>query len=436
MVTVSMAGKNKGEGGKEIVRLVDENSDVLFVDYDGTAVAGYSFEEVAKLSTLPNPPAHEGLKFQEWNWTLAEIKSVNQPVVVGALYVTNDGKSRVYIETPLDNKEVSLWVNQSVANGALVEWGDGSTETIAGTGNVNPKHTYVNKGEYVIKISTANGVVSIGNTSSWNNGYSIVDANFFVKFEQGNHSINYGCFRDCFLVKSISFSTNGITSDVITRRMFYGCKHLQCVVLTRALNTLSSETFDESYGLKYIALPITITTTDGMTNLYKLRRYNGHKATIKYGPKGNCSAPLILNEGLTRIGQTGGYYQLQGDVAVLPDSVTTIDSYAMTYVCGVKKLVFGKGITSIPTYVCQYGFFTEVEIGENVTSIGSGSFSSCTKLMRIRFNSKTPPTLGSTNVFGSKDATCVISVPIGSLAAYTSATNYPDSTKFTYIEED
>lgn len=45
------------------------------------------------------------------------------------------------------------------------------------------------------------------------------------------------------------------------------------------------------------------------------------------------------------------------------------------------------------------------------------------------------PNMGGASCFSSLPTTCVISVPTGSLSAYTSEANYPDPDTYTYIEE-
>ena len=121
------------------------SNDVNFIDYDGTIVASYSAADFANLSAMPDNPTHTGLTAQGWNWTLANAKAqvlISGGLDIGQMYVTSDGKTRLYI-TLFDNVKMSptLYFNQSVSNGVLIDWGDGSTaETVSGTGNLNVTH--------------------------------------------------------------------------------------------------------------------------------------------------------------------------------------------------------------------------------------------------------------------------------------------------------
>lgn len=51
-----------------------QSKDVNFYDYDGTLVYSYTWEEAEQLTELPAGPTHDGLTFQEWNYTLDDIK--------------------------------------------------------------------------------------------------------------------------------------------------------------------------------------------------------------------------------------------------------------------------------------------------------------------------------------------------------------------------
>ena len=143
--------------------------DITFYDYDGTIVTSWTLEELATKTALPDYPSHEGLTCQGWNWTLDAIKALNRPVTVGAMYITDDGATRLHIRiATVGRMTVPLYIGQTVANGVSIDWGDGSTaETLAGTGNVNTSHIYAEPGDYVISLMPQDGcTLSFGNGSS------------------------------------------------------------------------------------------------------------------------------------------------------------------------------------------------------------------------------------------------------------------------------
>ena len=71
--------------------------DITFYDYDGTIVTSWTLSELAAKTALPDYPSHEGLTCQGWNWSLADLKTTNRKMNVGAMYITDDGKTRIYI---------------------------------------------------------------------------------------------------------------------------------------------------------------------------------------------------------------------------------------------------------------------------------------------------------------------------------------------------
>lgn len=112
-------------------------SGVKFIDYDGTELYSYTTAQALALSALPANPIHTGLTAQGWNWSLANIKAYltkypNAMVVVGQMYITDDGKTRIHIHLGEERKSpmVGICVNGSVD----VDWGDGTAhDTLTGT---------------------------------------------------------------------------------------------------------------------------------------------------------------------------------------------------------------------------------------------------------------------------------------------------------------
>ena len=147
---------------------------VTFYDYDGTIVASYTLEEAQALTALPDAPTHDGLTFQGWNWSLADINALTRSMNIGAMYITDDGKTRLHIHiADKARSTVPLYISQTVANGITIDWGDGSaTETLAGTGNVNTSHVYGVAGDFTISLTIADGcALGFGHNS---NNYCIM----------------------------------------------------------------------------------------------------------------------------------------------------------------------------------------------------------------------------------------------------------------------
>lgn len=69
-----------------------------FYDFDGLPLFSYWADELAQLSALPTPTReHEGLTFDGWNWTLADLRSVSF-AAVGACYHPTAGGTRIEVD--------------------------------------------------------------------------------------------------------------------------------------------------------------------------------------------------------------------------------------------------------------------------------------------------------------------------------------------------
>ena len=100
----------------------------------------------------------------------------------------------------------------------------------------------------------------------------------------------------------------------------------------------------------------------------------------------------------------------------------------------VEKVVLGDTITTIGNSAfANASKVEEFRIPSSVTSIGTNCFQYAWP-SKLIFEGNTPPSVSS-NTFSGLDASrTTIYVPTGTLADYTSAQYYPDSTSFTYVE--
>ena len=131
-----------------------DNTAVIFADYDGNLIDTWTWDEVATKTALPTPPAHTGLVFEGWNWTLEDIKTdtTGQVITVGPYYHTESGLTEIDIEVNEING-MNLQLSLSECNYNTIDWGDGVvTEKVQ-----QPSHIYENSGNYTIKISNYGG---------------------------------------------------------------------------------------------------------------------------------------------------------------------------------------------------------------------------------------------------------------------------------------
>ena len=265
--------------------------EVNFIDYDGTVLYAYTVSEAAALTELPPLPSHAGLICQGWNWSLDDIKALGRSVVVGAMYITDDGKTRLYITIPSNSmagrpparSDVPLYIQQTVANGVTIDWGDGSpTETLDGTGNVNTTHHYDEAGDYVITLEPGEGCeLGLGAGSS---SYCVMGSagtngrvycNMLQKVEIGRGVTGIGsyAFQRCYSLLSITIP-DGVTS--IGNYAFQYCYSISSITIPDGITSIGSSAFSTCYSLASITIPDGVTSIGNYAfqNCYSIKEYH------------------------------------------------------------------------------------------------------------------------------------------------------------------
>ena len=249
--------------------------DITFYDYDGTIVTSWTLDELATKTALPDYPSHEGLTCQGWNWSLADLKTTNRKMNVGAMYITDDGKTRIYIR--LEEGRTSPMLGVCPNGTVTVDWGDGTIpDTLTGTDTTvvqwTPNHAYAAPGEYVIKL-TVNGTMGFyGDLSSIAGGaillYSSgkddrnsVYRNSVQKIEIGNGvtSIGQSAFCYCYSLASITIP-DGVTS--IEQYAFSSCSSLASITIPDGVTSIEQFAFNTCYSLASITIPDSVTSIE------------------------------------------------------------------------------------------------------------------------------------------------------------------------------
>ena len=414
-----------------------DEKDVNFIDYDGTILYSYTKTEFANLSAMPANPTHTGLTAQGWNWTKQEISTQltampDDPVLVGQMYTTSDGKTRIYIR--LEKSRLSPYLGIAVNGTATVNWGDGSNNsTVTGTSTstvINTQHNYAAAGDYVIAISVSGSMALVGHSTYgsqvlWKNSttanQNCVYQNAIQKVEIGaNTSIGAYVFRNCYSLASITIPS-GVTS--IDTQSFYGCHNLTTITIPSEVTNIENEAFRSCYNLVNITIPSGVTSIGGSAFYYC------------YG-----LPSITIPSGVTSIGNNVFNFCRSLISITIPSEVTSIGIQEFESCYSLANVTILSGVTSIGNYAFNSCYsFAGVTIPSGVTSIGTYAFYFCYGLGEIHFKPTNPPTVSASNAFGSLPTDCIIYVPYSAnhsvLAAYTSATNYPSSSTYTYIEE-
>ncbi len=444
-------------------------SDVNFYDYDGTVVYSFSKAEFLGMTAMPANPAHAGLTAQGWNWTIEAAQAYVAKYgtcEIGQMYTTDDGKTRLYIRIGRTERyAVSLRFNQSAANAVTIDWGDGSAaETAEEAGNVEMTHTYAAEGDYIAKMTVAEGA-SVRLGQSTRAGATIVNAGGSSScfFSQGLKAQGGRTGRDALVALEIGAGVTDIGSVA-----FNYCMNLETITIPQEVGMIRSLSFIGCVSLKAIVIPAGVTAI-GESAFGWLSRATAiclpHTITsIKQGAFRQCTAVkrLSIPEGVTAI----ELYTYDGlhlaEVVSIPDTVAgAIGACAFMDCYIVEKLNIPSGVTSIGNYVFSGCFnLREIELPEGLTTIGKWAFARCfgidgfiipstvTKINEFAFlyndgansfhvRATTPPTLEPT-AFTEVANNLIIYVPYSEdhsvLNAYIAATGW--SGRADYIVEE
>ena len=364
--------------------------DVIFYDYDGTIVTSYSAADFANLSAMPANPTHTGLTAQGWNWSLSDAKAyvaAYGKLNIGQMYITSDGKTRLYYVIPKDNLTLDLYLSLDEDTELDIDWGDNTEHTTwtSNDGDEYKEHEYSNGGRYTIAITVVSGGFSC--LASGSDDYTLRK----VEFGNGVTSIGNNAFYNCYALSSITIP-NGV--DTIDESAFYNSLALSSITIPNSVNTIGQYAFYYCFGLSSITIPNSVTSI-GDSAFYFCSALSF--ITIPNGVDALLTESLASCSALSSI--------------TIPNSVTTINGSAF--------------------YECYA--LSSITIPDSVTTIGSYVFYRCFSLSSITFEPTTPPQISES--WGLQlPTTCVIRVPQGTLSAYTSASNYPDPSQYIYEE--
>ena len=263
-------------------------SDVNFYDYDGTLLYSFTTAEVNDSGfTMPSNPSHTGLTAQGWNWTLAQLRTQltampTQAVDVGQMYITDDGKTRLYCR--FEEGRLHPYLGICVNGTVVVDWGDGSaTSTLTGTTLTTAKvadHVYASGGDYMITLTVSSGsALILGNSyttyllrkaNNTTQNIHRVYSNALVKVELGT-GIGVGKYAFCFCSALTNITIpSGVTS--IGTYAFYYCYALTNVTIPSGMTAINPSTFQSCFSLANVTISSGVTSigTNAFTADYGL----------------------------------------------------------------------------------------------------------------------------------------------------------------------
>ena len=398
-------------------------SDINFYDYDGTLLYAWSLDELAGKTALPDLPTRTGLTCQGWNWTLENIKAQGTPINVGANYITDDGSTRFYLDIPEGGVlTMPLLIYQSVSGGVTISWGDGQTETISGTGNVQTSHTYAAPGKYTLSLLPAEGcTINFGHAAAAQNVFGSISNNNLVL--QAN-------------VKKVEL---GRGFSELRAFSLQNMRAVTCISMPAGITYMQSACFGVCEALKAIALPKNLTTLIGSvltlcTSLAVVAASDGTYPANNFLTGSYAAHKLTFRKALNSIGNLAfqNCYALSAVYGI--GNVTSMGNNAFQNCRNLCNDLPALKITSIPAN-CFSGCYSlnRLRFAGAVTSIAAGAFTNCYGILSYDFTyCTTVPTLANANAFTGINANCKIRVPASLVDEWKAATNW--ATYADYIE--
>ena len=425
------------EGGSTPSEPTD-NTAVIFADYDGNLIDTWTKDEVASKTALPTPPAHSGLVFEGWNWTLEDIQTdtTGQVITVGPYYHTESGLTEIDIH--LD--EVTGKFFTCFSNSINVDWGDGTSDKLM-------THTYADYGDYTIKTSAS----SISFDYIVNNASASVGT--FIK------QIRLGVSAKTILINSQEV-LNGVTVHSQVTKIavqwndFIGSKTLVVPSMADCRITTGINTDYICYP-KQVGTMMVDSSPDTGCGTYNGRNMkffymplNNNVTSIGNSAFSNCSSlqSITIPENVTSIGNSAFYNCSSLQSITIPENVTLIENSAFSNCSSLQSITIPENVTSIGSYAFyNCSSLQSITIPENVTSIESQAFSNwyggimvCSSSTNISSNSyaankqtlydfsgcKSIPVLSSTSSLTTNVGITTIYVPLSLYYEWKEATNW------------
>ena len=198
--------------------------------------------------------------------------------------------------------------------------------------------------------------------------------NTSITIKEGTLGIASSAFQYCFGLTSITIP-NSVTR--IGNSAFSGCSGLTSVTIPNSVTSIGEYAFYGCSGLTSIEIPNSVTSIGeyAFRDCSGLASISVESGNEKYDSRNNCNA-IIETASNTLIAGCKN--------TTIPNSVTSIGSYAFSGCTGLTSVTIPNSVTSIGSNAFnECSGLTSITIPNSVTSIGESAFYKCSKLTSV-----------------------------------------------------
>ena len=191
---------------------------------------------------------------------------------------------------------------------------------------------------------------------------------------------------------------------------FNGCRYLTDITIPNSVKSIEAYAFWECRNLKAIAIPKSVTNIDSRAFRYctRLKSVCVESGNIVYDSRDTCNAIIhsATNELIVGCSNT-----------IIPNSVTSIGTYAFAECIDLASIAIPNSVTSIGGSAFNgCGSLTTITIPKSVTSIGDYAFYNCQNVEKVISYIEEPFEIN--NVFGGIESSAILYVPVGAKEKY------------------
>ena len=198
-----------------------------------------------------------------------------------------------------------------------------------------------------------------------------------VVMENGVTTIGIYAFRDCTSLTAVTI-LNSVTT--IGDFAFSTCTSLTAVTIPNSVTTIGYAAFRSCTSLTAIDVASGNNSYASETGIL----FDKNKTTLICYPAGKTTTSYMIPNSVTTIGSFAFGYCTSLTSITIPNSVTMIGSYAFFYCTSLTSITIPNSVTMIGNYAFySCTSLTSITIPNSVTTIGNYAFSTCTSLTSV-----------------------------------------------------